>query len=274
MVQVQVTTQITCDEILDKVWRDSYFSQNGTSPSRWLRVWNRGRPLKDHQLRNSVSAFNMYAFKTIGALPEDPRSHNKLLTQGWLRQRDLEYALHGTKNQVQRMMRANGLSLEAVAKPQRACALWGIVRGPYVRCSTPDGDGCGKKYCSECLPCGGLLPPPLQTPPRHLFTKKWAVTRLSFLCSQVCADGACRAEYVEQSYDTGMLTDAEIDAAADEAERALERRQEEWDMEQADLSYWEPDPNGYQSHVNALSELADQWEVMDNDTEMEDAVGS
>jgi hypothetical protein len=71
-----------------------------------------------------------------------------------------------------------------------------------------------------------------------------------------------------------MLTDAEIDAAADEAERALERRQEEWDMEQADLSYWEPDPNDYQSHVNALSELADQWEVMENDTEMEDAVGS
>ena len=66
----------------------------------------------------------------------------------------------------------------------------------------------------------------------------------------------------------------EIDAAADEAERALERRQEEWDMEQADLSYWEPDPNDYQSHVNALSELADQWEVMENDTELEDAVGS
>ena len=87
------------------------------------------RPLKDHQLRNSVSAFNIYAFKTIGALPEDPRSHNKLLTQGWLRQRDLEYALHGTKQQVQRMVTANELSLEVVAKPQRACALCGIVRG-------------------------------------------------------------------------------------------------------------------------------------------------
>ena len=51
----------------------------------------------------------------------------------------------------------------------------------------------------------------------------------------------------------GMLTDEEINVAADEAERALERRQEEWDMEQADLSYGEPDPEGYQSHVNALS---------------------
>jgi hypothetical protein len=72
-----------------------------------------------------------------------------------------------------------------------------------------------------------------------------------------------------------MLTgDEEINAAADEAERALERRQEEWDMEQADLSYGEPDPEGYQSHVNALGGLADQWEVMDNETEMEDAVGS
>ena len=50
-----------------------------------------------------------------------------------------------------------------------------------------------------------------------------------------------------------MLTDEEINVAADEAERALERRQEEWDMEQADLSYGEPDPEGYQSHVNALS---------------------
>lgn len=84
---------------------------------------------------------------------------------------------------------------------------------------------------------------------------------------------------LEQSYDTGMLTNAEIDAAADEAERALERRQEEWDMEQAELSYWEPDSNDFRSHVDALSELAGrdgsgwQWEGMDNDTQMEDAVG-
>jgi len=71
-----------------------------------------------------------------------------------------------------------------------------------------------------------------------------------------------------------MLTDAEIDAAANEAERAMERRLEEWDMEQADMSYGEADPEGYRSHVNALKELADQREVMDNETEMEDAVGS
>lgn len=54
----------------------------------------------------------------------------------------------------------------------------------------------------------------------------------------------------------------------------MERRQEEWDTEQVYLSYSVPDPYYYQSHVYALSELADQWEVMDNDTEMEDAVGS
>jgi len=274
IMQVQVTTQITCDEIRDKVWLDSYFSQNGLRPPVGYEYGIGVRPLKDHQLRNSVSAFNMYAFKAIGNLPEHPRSHNNLLTQGWLRQQELEYALHGTRKQVQRMVNANGLSLEVVAKVQKACALCEIVRGPFVRCSTPDGDGCGKKYCIVCLPCGGLLPPPLRAPPRGLFTKSWPVTRYSFLCSQDCADGACRVEYVEQSYEAGMLTDAEIDAAANEAERAMERRLEEWDMEQADMSYGEADPEGYRSHVNALEELADQREVMDNETEMEDAVGS
>jgi len=190
MVQVRLTTPITCDSILEKVWRDSYFSQNGLLPPVGYEYGIGVRPLKDHQLRNSVSAFNMYAFKAIGDLPEDPRSHNKLLTAGWLRQRDLEYALHGTKKQVQRMVTANGLSLEVVAKPQKACAICRKVRcGPHVRCSTPDGDGCGKKYCSECDASGGLLPP-LRTPPRELFTKTWAVTRLSFLCSQDCADAA------------------------------------------------------------------------------------
>jgi hypothetical protein len=264
-VHAYLNVEGEADEDLERMWKDSYWSELGIrrprdAPESETSTYPSLR-LKDHQLRSSASAFNMYAFKAFNAAKaaEGEASiagHNSQLTQGWLRKQDVHLVLTGTRKQVQRVAKANGLPSEVVAEPQTKCDLCGEAPrgGKYVRCRTIDGDGCGRRYCEKCVLLG--LQPPLRPCPEELLTTKWLVSRMHFLCSPLCAAEASvievEQEVLHDNWREVELTDAERNEIL-ENEAAMD--DEAWDE-----LYWDD----YAARVEAEEQDADWGDTEDD----------
>lgn len=89
--------------------------------------------------------------------------------------------LKGSKKQVSRWAKAQGLEIQVVAQQLGRCVECNKAGGLFVRCCTPAGDGCGRRWCNGCSDG------PEKTPTPEMFVSQWRLLTNSFLCSQQCA---------------------------------------------------------------------------------------
>jgi len=160
---------------------------------------------------------------------EDPRTGNNKLTKAWLLRHDVTIAKEGTRKEVQLMARRNGVQETLVAQLQTKCVVCERTTKPFVVCSTPEGDGCGTRYCQWCharCVAGDVIGQDHVRPvPWMKFTSNWKKKDDRYLHCQACADDASRDELMVPETG-GWLTDAELDEVS--APQAEWIPDEEW----------------------------------------------
>jgi len=192
-VAVSVTPRRPPNADVDRMWKDAYLGELGIrrppdAPKSEHRLVSTHFWPKEYQLRESVTKFNMYAFKAVNnqvEVPDNIKAHNSELTKGWLRNQDVVHLLTGTRGQIQRVATANKLTTKTRAEPEKKCTTCGKKGGRYVLCCTKDSDGCGHRFCEDCVKAG--LPPPYEQPNPAQLVDKWKVSTGYYLCSRVAS---------------------------------------------------------------------------------------
>ena len=214
-VAVSVTAVRPPSAEVDRMWKDAYWGELGIrrpadapkSEHRWSSThwWP-----KDYQLRESVSEFNMYAFKAVNnqvEVPDNIKAHNSELTKGWLRNQEVVHFMTGTRKEMQRVVTANKLPTKTRAQAEKKCCIPECQKTAgdkkYVLCSTPHSDGCGHRFCEACVLAG--LPDPYLTPRVTLLAEKWKLSEGHYLCSE-----SCKAEVSAPEVEL-TLTDEELE---------------------------------------------------------------